>query len=109
MSEFLYPSRVARLVPRATVTVFATTEVQSTETQASTISGTNSDALSAGWVVAIVSLVILSISLTINVVFYVRRRRARKRGGRIRDRAESVYYDISKPARTYSRRERVHR
>jgi len=104
----------SRLVPRQSViTVTATPATQqlvTATTLASSISNTSagSTSLSAGWVVAIISLVLLSISLTVNVVLIVARRRLRRRGGgsQQRSRQESVYYDISKPARTYSRRER---
>jgi len=111
----LVPSRLA---PRQSiVTVIATPAAQQFVTTTSTLASNTSNAsdatnsaLSAGWIVAIISLVMLSISLTVNIVLIIARRRARRHGGggdRQRYRQESVYYDISKPARTYSRRERT--
>jgi len=101
---------VTRLVPRqATVTVVsAPLQTVSQSAGQSNVSDSSVDAngLSAGWVVAIISLVILAISLSVNVFFYRSRRRS-KRGRYGRDRpADSMYYDITKPARTYSRRDR---
>jgi len=99
-----------RLVPRqTTVTVDSQSQTSTVIAQVASTSVSASDngsSLSAGWVAAIISLVILAISITANVVFWWNWRRARRGGERSRRRPDTMYYDISKPARTYSRRER---
>lgn len=58
---------------------------------------TNASGLSAGWIVAIVALILLAVSCALNIFQLCWRRRSRGvRGAR---RPDSEYYEITKPPR----------
>jgi len=110
MYQGIYPS-YRRLVPRQSVIalVIISTSLQTGMAQASSSDVSDGNSLSASWIVAIVVLILLTCSVAMNVWLCWRQRHSR-----LRDRsnyrarvAESVYYDISRPARTYSRRNRL--
>lgn len=89
----------------------SSTSLQTGMAQAPSNDVRGSDGLSASWIVAIVVLVLLVCSVAVNVWYCWRQRhsRLRDRGDRRMRVAESVYYDISRPARTYSKRDRSRR
>jgi hypothetical protein len=80
-------------------------QVQTHSTTTTNASNTSSSGLTPGWIVAIVSLILLAMSLTfIFLKWWLDRRR--KRGhdyGRERFRPQSEYYEVTKPPRARQR------